>query len=167
MSFGSLCCPSLGRTRVQERSHPLHTHHFTLVCILQLLLTPFWAVTVHLIHHLQSVSFSQKLSLKCVTNSSKQKARPGLHGKWKPEKDTEYTGPELHLPPVLIWEGQLIGRSRESRRLGRNTVPLPGSWVCTEGDTGIGFMTMLFDVHYRQGHKKPPLIFKVHRRGEA
>lgn len=126
VSFGTLSrCPSLGRTRVQERSRPLHTHHFTLARILQLLLTLFWAVTAHLIHHLQSVSFSQKLSLKCVTNSSKEKDLLGLQGEWKPEKDTEHICHQLHLPLVLICESQPVRHLRESRRLGRHTDSSP------------------------------------------
>lgn len=100
----SFWCFSLNRIRVGiEKTTtpytPFHTHPHSSA------LTLFWAVTAHLIHHSQSFSFSQKLSLKCVTNSSRQKGLLGLRKGWEAKNDMEHVCNELGLPLVLDYEG--------------------------------------------------------------
>lgn len=72
------------RIRVEQRRQTSLSIRLTPAHSLGPWLTPSWTVTAHLIHHLQSASFSQKLSLKCVTDSSGQEDCRGStkSGKW-------------------------------------------------------------------------------------
>lgn len=96
-------------------------------------------------HPSLAIGLSQKLSLNCVTNSSRQKDLPGLHKEWKTEKDTEHVCHELPLPLVLDCKGpacQILVRVWKTRGA---DMPMAGCWVCVREAAGVGSVTKLVD----------------------
>lgn len=143
MSLGPFfLCISLNRIRVEQRRQPPHPFDFTLRPHSLALTHP--VLDCHSSPHpsLWPASFSQKLSLKCVTDSSGRKIVSGLHKEWKMGQ----IGACLSWAALCQhgrwgggWGGAHLKTLVRGCRAGRSVLSHPGSWVLMSGMDGRSF----------------------------